>query len=174
MVYSSSSASAILRYQVTPDYFFKKQLFSVIVGFVLGLFVLMIPTNYYKLVGYLGIIGSIAVLIFVLAYGNVAHNAQSWFEIGNFKIQPIEFVKPLLIIFMAVYYNGLSKRGIKAIGFYFIPFVISVIIAVLLYKQPDIGGAAIVLGISFLTFISIPQIRHNLKNISKFLIGGAG
>ncbi len=173
MVYSSSSASAILRYQVPPNYFFIKQLWSVVVGLFLGLIILFIPTNYYKSVGYLGIIASIAVLILVLVYGNVAHNAQSWFEIGSFKVQPIEFVKTALIIFYAVYYNGLSRRNVQAIGLYFIPLVISIILAILIYKQPDIGGVLIVLGISFLTFLSVPMINKNMRKAYKFIGVGA-
>ena len=169
MVYSSSSASAILRYQVSPDYFFKKQLWSVLIGFIVGFIIVKIPTSYYKIVGYVGIIASVVVLSLVLIYGKVAHNAQSWFEIGFFKVQPIEFVKTALIIFMAIYYSALSKKQTQNFGLYFVPFAISVVLAVLLYKQPDIGGAAIVLGICFLTFISVPTINQNMHKSYKFI-----
>ena len=108
MVYSSSSASAILRYHVSTDYFFIKQLKAVLLGFAIGFIVLFVPTKYYKLFAYLGIIASFVALILVLVYGHTAHNAQSWFEIGSFKLQPIEFVKTTIIIFMAEFYYFLS------------------------------------------------------------------
>ena len=173
MVFSSSSVSALLRYKVSSDYFFKKQLTAMIVGFVVGLIVLGVNTKYYKLFGYLGIILSFIALVYVLYKGIVVHNAKSWLDLGLFKIQPIEYVKTIYIIFMAVYYNFLVQRNVKLLAPYFLPLGVAIVLAVLISLQPDLGGAAIILGISFFTFLSVPVVSSNIRKIIRILVVGA-
>ncbi|ASB65198.1 Putative lipid II flippase FtsW [Bacillus velezensis] len=43
MVYSSSMITAVMRYGVSSDYFFKRQLFAVIAGFVLFIIAAVFP-----------------------------------------------------------------------------------------------------------------------------------
>lgn len=47
---------------------------------------------------------SIIALLGLFAFGTVAGNAQSWYQIGPLKIQPSEFVKLALIIYLSAVY----------------------------------------------------------------------
>ena len=113
MIYSASSASTILRYHVSSNHFFIRQLLVLILSYCAGMIVLFIPTKRYKFLVYIYSIGVFLLLVLVLAKGKIAGNAQSWFDLGPFNLQPTEFAKTALILFMAVYYNNLSKKILK-------------------------------------------------------------
>lgn len=172
MIFSSSSVSAILRYHRPSNYFFIKQLIAYIIAYVIGFIILFIPTKNYKILAYLATAGIIFLLILVLVIGKVTNNAQSWFRIGPFSIQPSEFAKTVLIIFMAVFYNYLQNTKQKNLSLYFIPVAIALIMVFLIMKQPDLGSALILLVIAGLTFLSVPMVRKNFKKIMKISLGG--
>ena len=175
MVFSSSSVAAILRYNKAPTYFFIRQLIFLVVAFIGGLFILKIPTKYYRTPSLLLIVGVIVVLTLLLFYGKLTNHAQSWFYIPGtgFAIQPSEFAKSFLIIFMACFYNFLYKKRVDNIYLYLIPISIAGILGILILMQPDFGSAAILLAIAFCIFISIPTVKGNIRKIIMILGIGA-
>lgn len=174
MVFSSSSVAAILRYGKAPTYFFIRQLIFFIVSFLAGFVILKIPTKWYKSISWLLIVGITAVLVFLLLYGSITNHAQSWLYLPGtgIAIQPSEFAKSIVIIFMACFYDRLIRKKISNIYLYLIPLSIAGIIGLLILMQPDFGSAAILLAIAFCIFISVPAIKSNLPKI--MLILGIG
>lgn len=175
MVFSSSSVSAILRYDKAPTYFFIRQLIFFVVSFIGGFIILNIPTYWYKSISWLGIIGVTALLVFLLLYGSITNHVQSWFYIPGtgFAIQPSEFAKSFLIIFMACFYNKLVKKKSTNVILYFIPLTITLILGVLIMMQPDFGSAIILMAIGFCIFISVPMIKSNVPKVMMILGIGA-
>ena len=174
MVFSSSSVAAILRYDKAPTYFFVRQLIFFVVAFIGGFIIIHIPTKWYKSVAWLAIIGIIGVLTMLLLYGTITNHVQSWFYIpGGIAIQPSEFAKSFLIIFMACFYNNLIRKKINNVYLYFVPLSIALILGVLIMMQPDFGSAAILMAIGFCIFISIPMVKSNLPKIMMGLGIGA-
>jgi len=174
MVFSSSSVAAILRYDKSPTYFFVRQLIFFVVAFIGGFIIIHIPTKWYKSVAWLAIIGIIGVLTMLLLYGTITNHVQSWFYIpGGIAIQPSEFAKSFLIIFMACFYNNLIRKKINNVYLYFVPLSIALILGVLIMMQPDFGSAAILMAIGFCIFISIPMVKSNLPKIMMGLGIGA-
>lgn len=167
MILSASSASTVLRYQVSSNHFFVRQLIVLIAAYIVGFIVLLIPTRKYKGIAYLGVIGIFFLLILVLVKGKITNNAQSWFAIGPFNLQPSEFAKTVLILFSAVYYHNLTYSNNKNLSLYFIPLCIDLVMTFLIAKQPDWGSAAILIAISGLTFLSVPMIKKNMSKIMK-------
>lgn len=174
MVFSASSISAIHRYNKSITYFFIRQLIFIIASFIGGFIILHIKTGWYKKISWLLVIGIIAVLISLLAYGEITNHVQSWFYIPKtgFAIQPSEFAKSFIILFMAVYYNDLIKKRPDNIITYLIPLAIAFLIGLLILMQPDFGSAMILLAITFAIFISLPIEKGNLQKI--ILILGVG
>lgn len=170
MIFSASSASTVLRYKVSTNHFFIRQLIVVILSFIGGFILLFIPTKKYNFLSYIYLAISIFLLVLVLVKGRVSGNAQSWFKIGFFNLQPSEFAKTAIIVFMAVFYDRLTNYNIKKIGLYLIPIGISVVMAALIAKEPDLGSAAIFVVISGMIFFTIPTIRKNFSVIIKILI----
>ena len=111
MIFSASSVSAVLRYQVPTNYFVLRQLVVMIAAYIIGFFILFVPTGtkLYKFLSF-AIYGGLIWLAGLFFYGQVRGGALSWFEIGNRTLQPAEFVKVMLIIFLAVYYSNLQKK----------------------------------------------------------------
>lgn len=165
MVFSSSSVAAILRYHKSSTHFFIKQLIFFIGSFIAGFIIIRIPTKWYKSISWIAIFGIIGLLFALLLYGSITNHVQSWFYIAGFAIQPSEFAKSIIIIFMACYYNSLLKRKTTKIIFYLIPLLLVGVIGFLIMMQPDFGSALILLAIGFCLFISVPIPKSNLPKI---------
>ena len=168
MIFSSSSVSTVLRYNVPQYHFVVRQAMFLIGSFIIGfLLVIQIPTSKYKYIAPFAIIGIIIALIALLVYGGLTNNARSWFDLGPFALQPSEFAKSIIIIFLAVSYSRLEKKKTNNIYTFLIPVAISLLIAVLIAMQPDFGTALIICGIVFFVFISLPFVKENLVKILK-------
>ncbi|MCI8466846.1 MAG: FtsW/RodA/SpoVE family cell cycle protein [Bacilli bacterium] len=156
MILSASSVSAVLRYNVPSSYFFIRQSVFVGVSFLVGfLFVLRFPTSKYKYVTPLLVFGILVSLIGLFIYGKITNGAQSWYRVGFFNLQPAEFAKSVIIIYMAVFYNKSLKKK-KSLYYNLIPVAIAILFFVLIAMQPDLGGAIIIAGISFFLFNIVP------------------
>ena len=169
MILSASSVSTVLRYNVSPSYFFIRQLLIVGASFFVGLvMILRIPTKKYRFLAPLYLLGVVGLLFLVFGYGMVAGGAQSWLDLGFFNLQPTEFAKTALILYMAVFYEKSIKKR-KPFVYNFIPIIIEIVIFFLVAMQPDFGGAVIIAGIVFFTFLVIPFEKESKVNLIKYL-----
>ena len=73
---------------------------------------------------------------------------KSWFDMGAFNLQPVEFVKIFWIVYMAVYYNRVSSKKKMTFMQFFWPLIVAVTLFILIALQPDLGGALIICLIS--------------------------
>ena len=105
-------------------------------------------------------------MFFVYLFGTIAGGAQSWLNLGFFNIQPTEFAKTAIILFMAMFYERSIKKRFKFSSNFF-PLVLIIIICYFVLKQPDLGGALIILGITFFMFLVIPFSKKDRKKMFK-------
>ena len=173
LVLSASSVSAVLRNGESPYYFFIRQSVFVVVSYLIGFFVILkVPTKAYKALVPLVLAIIIGLLVFLLLYGSVVNNVKSWIDLGFFSVQPSEFAKTILIIYMGVFFGEYDKRKDKKYGF-LIPISVGILIFGLTAAQPDLGTALIIAGIVFFTFLSIPLKNNTVAKALKILAGGA-
>lgn len=173
MILSASSVSAVLRYNVSSSYFFIRQLIFVVASFIIGfLFVLRFPTSKYKYVTPFLVFGMLAALAGLFIYGQITNGAQSWYDLGLFNLQPSEFAKSVIVIYMAVFYSKSLKKK-KALYYNLIPVAIAILFFILILMQPDLGGAIIVAGISFFLFNIVPIDKQGKTKIIKVVGIGA-
>lgn len=153
MIFSASSVKASLLGE--PYYYFLRQLFPLIVS--LGIFMILIrfPISFFKKYAYIYLLAIILALIFVTFYGVSINQSQRWIDLGFYMLQPSEFAKTALIIFMASYY-GKNKDNNNALINLF-PMIIAAIIFALTYIQPDLGTALIIFFITGTLFLLIPS-----------------
>jgi rod shape determining protein RodA len=125
----------------------------------LGMVYLLAKINYHSFLSVAYIIYGInlLILILVLVMGKSALGAQRWISIGGIGIQPSEFSKIFTILALARMIGDnpnclKSKRGLIA------PFLIVFIPMVLIFKQPDLGTAIVMLPI-FLAMVWIGGVR---------------
>lgn len=171
MVYSASMASAVQRYGVASNYFYQKQKFFLMgaaVVFVISAFMPYKAMKSNKILGPMVIL-SLFGLSALFIFGQVRGNAQSWFDIGPISIQPSEFVKLCVIIYLAAVYakkqayiNEFNKGVVP-------PLAYLVLVSGLIAIQPDFGTAGIIVLISATIILSSGM---NLKNFAKLILIG--
>lgn len=88
----------------------------------------------------------LAVLSILLFVGKVSGGAQSWFQFGAFALQPSELAKLVLVLMLAKYF---SRRHIeiKNLRHIIVSGIYTALIFVLVFLQPDFGGAMVIFGI---------------------------
>lgn len=160
-----SSASAAVAYAKfgSSYYYFKHQLFGLVLG--LAAFYFCSRINYYfwrkHALGFL--IFSIILLLLVFIPGLSAHygKARSWINIFGFSLQPSEFVKLSFLIYLAAW---LGSRGKKILDFHegSGPFAIVLgFISFLMILQPDIGTLSIIALVSLVVyFVAGGRLYH--------------
>lgn len=172
MIFSASNVAAVLRYNVSPYYFFLKQLAFLVIAFATSfIFVIRFPIKNYKKFMPILVIGILAALFGLFIYGNVINSAQSWYRLGGIiSVQPSEFAKTILIIYFAVFF-GCNYNENNEYGF-LRPLGVGVAICLLVAAQPDFGSAIIIAGIVFFLIICLPVLsRQKVRMLS--LLGGS-
>ncbi|MFD1735672.1 FtsW/RodA/SpoVE family cell cycle protein [Bacillus salitolerans] len=171
MVYSSSMVVAVSRFEVDADFFFAKQRMSLILATVAFFVTMVLPYRLYFRLFKLIAFGSIILLGLVYVIGKTAGNAQSWISLGLYNLQPGEFVKISVIIYLAAIYSK-KQTYINDFGTAVLPpLVFILIIFAQVFFQPDLGTAVLIAMIAVvITFSS----GMNIMNIGKLLLLGGG
>lgn len=170
MVFSSSSVAAVLQYKVSTYHFFKKQLIVMLAGIIFGIFfILRFPIRKYQYLSSFMVIAIIIALGGLFAYGRVTNNAISWYRLGFFSLQPSEFAKSIVIVYMACYFG--KNINCERRFFFLRPIIVCAIIAGLIFLQPDLGTAAIMGLTVFLMFMAVPFSKKD-KDVKSFKIFG--
>lgn len=145
VIYSSSKELAIQQFIFT--------LIGVIFFFTVSQFELLSIKNLVKPLFFFILILLVAVLIL----GFETRGSLRWIPLGIFNVQPSEFAKPILILFLAKFWSERQASWVN-IGkslLWIAPLVL------LIFKQPDLGSAltlvAIWLGMLFAARISIKK-----------------
>lgn len=168
MVFSASNVAAFMRYDASPYRFVLKQGLFLLVSFVLALIIIRFSTKLYGFLSWPGIVILIGLLAVVLVYGKTTNQATSWFKIGGFNFQPSEFIKVMVIVWLANYYE-INKNKLNKIFVSILPIGFSLIGTILIMLQPDLGTAIIYTAIVAFIFVIAP-IEKNVK--VKSIIGG--
>ncbi|MCX6796330.1 MAG: FtsW/RodA/SpoVE family cell cycle protein, partial [Candidatus Falkowbacteria bacterium] len=121
---------------------FKKQLLFVSIGIILLLAAAFFDYyNFRSFNNYIYLTG-IFLLASVLFLGISVRGTKGWFDIFGFNIQPVEFVKIILIIFLARYFAAVSVKY-KQLKHLIISGLGTLIFILLVLKQPDFGSGLI-------------------------------
>lgn len=104
-------------------------------------------------------------LLIVLIAGRTGMGAQRWISLGPLSFQPSEFFKLLFIIMISSYYSFLREpMGVFSLlrVFFFIVFIPFM----LLFKQPDLGTAIVIL----LIFVSVSLVKGLHKKVISMIV----
>ena len=139
----------------TNDYaFFFKHLSFVFLGIIIIFILSSINENKLFKISPIFFLISLITLFLVPIIGIEVNSAQRWIDLYLLpRFQPIELVKPFLIILISLILS--SEKFTNIYLKYFISFLITLLIALLLAAQPDIGQTLLVFfSWSVLIFIS--------------------
>ncbi len=103
------------------------------------------------------LIGSVAVLVLTLAIGFVFKGAQRWMQLGPIMIQPAEFAKFALLVWLAGYFDSLKELGRDQHGFwgFLLPGTVVLVVVVLTLLQPAVGTSFIIAVASLALFVVV-------------------
>lgn len=152
------SASSLKAYMARSDsfFYFKRQLLFIGIGLISSVIVLKTPIRKWKNLIYLAVLGVMGALVYVLLKGQTSNGVNGWIFIGGFGIQPSEFAKTILILFLAIIFEKLIKvRNLSNVA-KVLPFVVPIIFVFLVFEQPDFGTMMILLGITAVIFFMVP------------------
>lgn len=119
-----------------------KQLLWIVLALLLGAAVLLIDAKFFNAFSIPIYVVVMLMLVGVLMFGTTIAGSKSWFQIGNFKIQPAEFAKFATALALASYLGKLNrdmhKWQTQAMAFLIISFP-----ALLILAQYDTGSALV-------------------------------
>ena len=160
-VYTSSFAVAYYEYG-DPNYFVTRQAVFALIG--VGALVFFMRLDYNRLRALsvpmlvLALIGLVAVLS---PLGVERNGATRWLIFGPVSIQPSEFAKLAVIVYVAAW---LASRGrdIKEFSLGFVPFVLLLsVVGALIIAEPDMGTTVIIVLVACtLFFVAGAPISH--------------
>jgi cell division protein FtsW len=149
MVFSSSSIYALKEYG-TKYYFVRKQVFFLVVGLIAGGVAAAVDIDFIrrhiKIV--YGFVLFAMVLVFVPHIGFVVSGSHRWIRLGHFSLQPSEFAKPVLVLLVAHLIDSGTrmKNGPVPVT---VPLLYTVVLLLLMIKEPDFGSAVIMASVVF-------------------------
>lgn len=170
MIYDASSYVAFRDFGDKYNYV-KDQILWIILGFAALSVVSFFDYHKFYNLALPILIGSIVLLFLVLVpgLGIKVLGARRWIDLGFFVIQPSEFVKLALTIYLSAWFSMKEKER-------FVAFLLLIgLVLFLVMLQPDMGTATIILGEAIiLYFLSGGSILHILSLIPVVGLGGLG
>jgi cell division protein FtsW len=164
MLYSASSIMAEVRYHDSL-YFVKRQVIFAIAGLVLLFVVQHVHYSLYRRLVYVILAVSILSLCLVLVphFGYRVGGARRWLRLGPFSVQPSEFAKLALVMFMA-YSLDKKQQRLQEFGVGLVPHAIACgVFVLLIFLQPDLGTAVYFTMLTLvLLFVAGVRLRHLL------------
>ncbi len=154
MVFISSTVMANSQYQ-DPYFFVKRQTIYALVG--VGVMVLGRSIDYHvykRWVYWLLFLSLISlILVFVPGIGAKVRGAARWLRFGPVTVQPSEFAKLAMVIFLA-YSLARKQEKMKYFAIGFLPhMIVAGLFIALIGKEPDFGTALTLAGIVFIMLL---------------------
>lgn len=176
MVYSASAVGATYKFD-DAFYFAKRQLLFAGLGVLAMFFFMNIHYWTWRSWSKILLILCFALLILVIipGVGRVRGGASSWLGVGAFSIQPSEFMKMGMIIFLAKFLSE-HQKFVTTVKKGLVPSLSLVFLAFgLIMLQPDLGtGTVLVITCMMMIYVAGARIKHFMFLGAVGLVGFAG
>ena len=164
----STSLIASDKLDTNSYYFFFKHLFFIIIGFFFIIFFSLLKQNNLFKVSIILFIVFFVFLLLVPITGIEVKGSKRWLDFLFLpKFQPIELLKPFIIVMIATILS--SEKNNNIYYKYFLSLVIIAPILLLLITQPDLGQTFLVL-LAWLSLIFISGINLGIFVLFFFLV----
>jgi cell division protein FtsW len=174
MVMSASGVMAERFYGDSAHFFRRQALFAVVGLLCMGGLAAM-PRQWLFASRYLLLCGAVVLLGLTLAgpLSSEVNGASRWLRLGPVSLQPMEFAKPVLVVYLAWFFSA-KQELVKRFSVGVIPpFAVTGLFCLLLLAQPDFGGAAMLTMLLFLMCLA-GGVRFVYVLASMALAAGAG
>ncbi len=162
------SASSVIGLNKFNDnfHYIKRHIGAIILGLVIYNIGKKFSKNYYKKLASTGMLSITIILFLVLTYGVVAGGSRRWIDLGDIYIQPSEFAKPIIILFLAYHLSNIEN---EKSDFYNLKKTLTMpsLCALLVLLEPDFGTTLTISGIIlFQLLFSEIKLRYPLSVIA--------
>ena len=121
------------------------------VGVTLGFFAYLLPLNVWRQTSpwLLMLAFALLVLVLVPGVGRVVNGSQRWIPLAGFTLQPSEFAKFALVLWLSGYMVRHGEELRTVLRGLLKPILVLILFALLLLSEPDFGATVIILGTAF-------------------------
>jgi rod shape determining protein RodA len=148
------AVSGVTRFDLPhdPNYYLNRQIVYVCVGVVVLFAALLVDPDVYRRYWRPIYIGTVSLIVIVLALGTAARGSTRWIDLGVITFQPSEFGKLLFVLALAGF---LAERGRGDLSTTVRVLGLGVVPVVLVMAQPDLGTALVYLAaLAAMLFVS--------------------
>ncbi|NMB20384.1 MAG: rod shape-determining protein RodA [Firmicutes bacterium] len=159
VVIYSASYSQLLAAGMSPWYYVQRQLIAFGLGLVAAVVIVSLDYRAWARWSRVIYITAMSLLGIVLFLGKAVFGSQRWVRLGPLNLQPSELAKIALVLVLAKFFekeeNALSLQGVaKAFALVLVPMG-------LILLQPDLGTAAIFIGLFFtMWYVGNGRTKH--------------
>ncbi len=121
---------------------FKSQIIWVIMGVLIILAIVSVPSRLYYSLAYMIYGLSLVLLLYAILTGIVSKGAGRWIVLGGIRLQPSEFAK-IGLLFALAHYLSKNTITLMRISSLIMPGILILVPFVLVLKQPDLGTALV-------------------------------
>lgn len=176
MVYSASSAAALLSDESPQGLLLRQGIYAVIGLIVFAACARLSPSRLVA-IGKPAMVVSIAALVVVLmpGIGIMANGSRRWIGAGPVQVQPAEFAKLALILWLAGYLckNAGRLDEMKTMR---VPLIAMGVMAVLIVAEPDLGTAVVLVGVALamIVIVGVPARILGIITMGAVALGALG
>lgn len=153
-VYSATLYSSTVRYGQGRSFFLIRQIMFMILGYLLYFVVMHIDFRIHKRLSFTYLLVIFGMLSIVYFTGKSTLGAARWLDIGPFRLQPAEFAKIGIVLFVAYYFEKIGQKQVTRNMHILYLFVIAFVMLFTLL-QPDNGSVVIMIVTIFLMYITM-------------------
>jgi cell division protein FtsW len=157
-----------------PWFLTQRHLIYLLLALAAAVVVYRIPLALWQRGGSLCLFAALTLLILVLlpGVGKDVNGSQRWLPLGAFTLQPSEFAKLALVVWLAGYLLR-HREALRSTWQGFLkPVAMLGVVALLLMAEPDFGATVIVAGTAFgMLFLAGARLLHVLSLLGISLLG---
>lgn len=163
-VYSATLYSSSVRYGQERTFFLMRQVIFMMFGYMLYFLMLHIDFRVHKRFAFIYLITIVGMLGIVYFTGKSTLGAARWLDLGPFRLQPAEFAKIGVVLFIAYYFEKIAKNEMtRNKHIVFIGMIALVMLLTLV--QPDNGSVAIMILAIFIMYITMFYKAKKARNV---------
>jgi len=150
MIYSASAIIATQKFGAANPYLFlTRQCVFLIAGGGVMMLLMQINARYLedKRVIY-AVMGAVLLALIVALFQRPINGTHRWIVLPHFQLQPSEFAKPVLVLFLASYLARKEERINELTSTLFPLCFVLVMFAGLIFLEPDFGTATTILAVA--------------------------
>jgi len=127
-----------------PFRFLKRQVLYVFICLALIAIVVNIPFSFWYKQQLTILALSLLALLAVLVIGTEVNGSVRWLRLGPVNVQPSEFAKLAIVLFLASYLVRRQEEVVDTIKGFIKPLIVLSMFSVLLLLQPDLGSTVVI------------------------------